>query len=184
MRLDAGRSLTVVEAEVVAQFSSDDRLLHERLHPVWKPPRGLHLHDRGLYTHLPHVEVRRHVRAHVLVRVVGKVREPFQPAVDEGLQVVTRRLRSRNEPGYLCRRRDQINIQRSGTVLVHRWHMAQNYSRTTSRGVNRVENAVDQQQQSEPCRGPSLQRDKIFVSCPLTAPSLNNGKNEMLQYPR
>lgn len=103
-----GRFLTVVEAEVVAQLSSDNPLLHERLHSVWKPPRGFHPHDRGLCAHLPHVEVRRHVRAHVLVRVVGKVREALQPAVDEGLEVVTRPLRSRNEPGYLCRSQDQI----------------------------------------------------------------------------
>ena len=105
-----GSLLTVKEAQVVAQFSSDYPLLHERLHAVWKPPRGFHSHDRGLCAHLPHVEVRRHVRAHVLVGVVGKVREAFQPAVDEGLEVVTRRLRSRNEPGDLCRRRDQKTV--------------------------------------------------------------------------
>lgn len=100
-----GRSLTVVEAQVVAQLSSDNPLLHKRLHTVWKPPRRLHSHHRGLCAYLPHVEVRRHVRANVLVRVVGKVRKSFQTFVDEGLEVVASRLRSGNEPGYLCQRR-------------------------------------------------------------------------------
>lgn len=118
-----GGVLTVEEAEVVAQLSSDNPLLHERLHAVGKPPRGFHSHDRGLCAHLPHIEVRRHVRAHILVGVVGKVREAFQPAFDEGLEVVTRRLRSRNKPGYLCRRRDQKTVfvrvgQFVGTPLV------------------------------------------------------------------
>lgn len=89
---------TVIEAEVVGELSPDDPLLNEGLHSIRVPPGSLNAHHRRLRAHLPQVEVRRHVRAHVLVGVVGEVREALHSGFDEGLEVIARALRPRLEP--------------------------------------------------------------------------------------
>lgn len=94
---------TIVEAEVVGQLSPDDALLHEGFDSVRVSPRRLHAHHRGLGAHLPEVEIRRHVGAHVLVWVVGQIREALDARVDEGLEVGAGPLRSWLEPADLWR---------------------------------------------------------------------------------
>ena len=94
--------LTVVEAEVVRKLSPDDPLFHEGLDAVRVSLRRLHAHHRCLRAHLAEVEVRRHVGAHVLVGVVGKIHEALDARGEEGLEVGACSLGSGLEPGDFC----------------------------------------------------------------------------------